>query len=114
MRTGHTPGPWCVGEAFQPVTRHDKNPVTPIHAPVRGSDPCGGATWLVAWTFKHATPDDTWQANARLIAAAPDMLTALVACRAVLNGETDRQADDDTTEMVIAAIAKATGQHTHD
>jgi hypothetical protein len=45
--------------------------------------------------------------NARLIAAAPELLEALLAVRAFINGEADAA---EPFGMVRAAIAKATGE----
>jgi len=72
--TTHTPGPWCVnGSAIEQVETPGRK---------------------LTWSLAHvAGPEDNgpqeWEANARLIAAAPDMRDALhgmmLACYGVLN-----------------------------
>jgi hypothetical protein len=78
MKTQHTPGPWYVGTEFSDQGRH-------IYAAqkVRHED---GDEWhpLIA-----CTDDDerlvNWQANAVLIAAAPDLLEELIKAVALIN-----------------------------
>jgi hypothetical protein len=97
MSTQHTPGPWYVGTEFNDQGRH-------IYAAqkVRHED---GDEWhpLIA-----CTDDDerlvNWQANAVLIAAAPDLLEALQHLM-VAHGEQLDYAFQQAQE----AIAKATG-----
>ena len=66
----HTPGPWYVGTEFNDQGRH-------IYAAQKVCDDEGEE-----WHPLIATTDDDerlvdWQANAVLIAAAPDLLNAL-------------------------------------
>ena len=97
----HTPGPWEVaeedGDLFvqvvnQPASCHpmfDRYRI--IHGYV-GGDPT-----------ENPTPDlGTPEANARLIAAAPELLALLV--------ESQRSIGGDWRERRDAAIAKATGE----
>ena len=88
----HTPGPWKVfadgaidvGSGFMPF----------------GGCGCCGSPWI-----NGKTPDER-NANARLIAAAPDLLDAL---RGMLNiGETKAEYDA-AMQRAVDAIAKATG-----
>ena len=98
----HTPGPWYIGKDFSDQGRH-------IYAAqkVRHED---GDEWhpLIA-----TTDDDerlvNWQANARLIAAAPDLLEALkkFAFKHRKTYGLDGAWDEEIT-MAEAAIAKAT------
>ena len=95
MSTQHTPGPWYVGTEFNDQGRH-------IYAAqkVRHED---GDEWhpLIACTDDDERLVD-WQANARLIAAAPDLLEALqYAIKQV--------PELATVPGISAAIAKATG-----
>ena len=85
--TQHTPGPWHV----------DINGEGAITAP-------DGA--LIA-RLHNASRDDLREANARLIAAAPDLLAALQAVADYWAGG-DVPAEIDAA--MRAAIAKATGQ----
>jgi len=80
--SGHTPGPWAV---------------TPDSFVMAGSRPSIG----VARVITHAKE---FVANARLIAAAPNLLEAL--------REVEHHADDECGFMVLvrAAIAKAEGR----
>lgn len=88
----HTPGPWEISKHGTP----DYAPQFGIYAEGSQNDHC-----LVRY--------DNAQANARLIAAAPDLLAA---CEAALDDfyhELDSQLRRPTEEMLVAAIAKAKG-----
>jgi len=104
----HTPGPWVIDSELPPNARsviaRTTGNHTPISAPITVDGLiCGGRIM-----------DD---ANARLIAAAPDLLAALIA---VSNGFADgsiqwarqRQADSDpyhkANSLMCAAIDRAT------
>ena len=82
----HTPGPWTVAPRWKIQGRH----------------------YLVAEVdIRHDAAD----ANARLIAAAPDMLTAVDMARAVLEVVVTRnEAERLALAMCRAAIAKAKGE----
>lgn len=93
----HTPGPWWVSAAKDCVWHADHGRICtpPNHAQV--------------WN---------WEPNARLIAAAPDLLATLVAiderlteCAAIPASAADAY-DSDFQELVRDAIAKATGEAT--
>jgi hypothetical protein len=84
--SAHTPGPWDVADT-------DDSLITK------------GRT-KIAMTFE--VEGDVWgAANARLIAAAPELLFALKNLLAVKNGEGGTAFDSD--EIARAAIAKAEG-----
>jgi hypothetical protein len=100
----HTPGPW---EAYETPGRWN------VHQKTAQSD---------GWTFAeirrlHVTPEATTTAkdNARLIAAAPELLAALEKCAAVIGDLSVVQNDGLTRnegialEDAYAAIAKAKG-----
>lgn len=96
-RTGmveHTPGPWRIerkdGGMFNVVAGHDY--FTRTFVAFMGANPEEGDT----------------EANARLIAAAPELLEALEAMVAT------SPIDDEVLPQVLAAIARAKGiaQHT--
>jgi len=100
----HTPGPWKV----------HSNYTVPYGSFNMGRDvgPCGRAVCTVIGEFEKPMPGEEAEANARLIAAAPDLLAALRAF--VLN---ERQLNDEhfagpqARLMAFAreTLAKATG-----
>jgi hypothetical protein len=93
-QTNHTPGPW----AFR-MTGWQTNPAA-IYSPRRP----GAVACIPART---SVPLDEQSANARLIAAAPDLLAALV--WAVETADTE-QYEADWYAAARAAIAKAKGE----
>lgn len=87
--SAHTPGPWKIERASDPGPFH-------FHYLVDATDKIVASTW--------APPSESEsEANARLIAAAPDLLEAL---RGVVR-VADRKTDE--FDAAHAAIAKATG-----
>jgi len=101
----HTPSPWVVGQ--------------PNKGPVAGTVPVHTADYmesyrsgqLICSVYGTAAFSD---ANARLIAAAPDLLAALKAMhachRAFSNAENWTALDDDARAAAESAINKATGE----
>jgi len=99
----HTPGPWSISSMKSELTlydwilRHERGPLALISSP-----------WI-----------DDWEANARLIAAAPELLEALEAMLAAdlyADGEgvwafaiADTIEGAEAVSKARAAIAKATG-----
>ena len=94
MQTQHTPGPWAYIVPDGHVVRH----------PQIYSDfgPIANATWL------GENKLDQLNSNARLIAAAPDLLEALEEIVSAADGDGWNQLDADLRKA-RAAIAKATG-----
>lgn len=88
--TKHTPGPWRV----------DRRAATRI---VAGTDD------TVATTGCQGDLRDSWEANAVLAAAAPDLLDAVRKCYAALVSHCDL-ATQYEQEIALASIAKATGE----
>lgn len=86
----HTPGPWLV------TYGHKTRLVRGIHSATRN---------VVNFNGLAAPASNESQANARLIAAAPQLLEALIDCRRAL--ELANFAGE--LAVVDAAIAKATG-----
>lgn len=82
MSAAHTPGPWSIGAPANGVSR--------IYASGRHPDG-SGATLIICDLWRSALPDRDAEANARLIAAAPDLLFA---CRELV-GEFDRRDAED-------------------
>ena len=90
MNTKHTPGPWRALESKSSQ-----------HQVWKGDD-------HIASAWGTDVPGDEQLANARLIAAAPELLDALKRIVSVASVElTGRR--DDVLEQARAAIAKATG-----
>ena len=89
----HTPGPWSVSKrATLRVIAHDDN--------------------TIASTGCTDNLRDQWEANARLIAAAPDLLAALEKLYRLHCGLDSWHEDamSNTWASAIAAIAKAKGE----
>ena len=99
--TKHTPGPWVV----EPEN-YDCDGGTLVRT--KGKI-CLANVWGVMFA---KTPDDESLANARLIAAAPDLLEALEylagACELALDN--DYPEGRDPVSVARAAIAKAKGE----
>lgn len=94
----HTPGPWVAKPSDDNYS-------------IRAT---GGTFGDIALAFdwsENGEPDPEAQANARLIAAAPDLLRNLKACAERLDETRARtsQVDIAVVAAACAAIAKATG-----
>lgn len=95
----HTPGPWAHSDAW-------KRPST--YGPCIGPD---DASPVCIMTGYHGL--DITEANARLIAAAPDMLDVLQKIEAVMSIVPPRNSTAEYMEhlrLARATIAKATGE----
>lgn len=93
MESKHTPGPWAVTKKFEvgPISNED--------------DQSNGMVIPVADVFGENRKDD-----ARLIAAAPDLLKACSCALGWVTGNMDGDADlGDAIELIREAIAKAEG-----
>jgi hypothetical protein len=99
--TKHTPGPWRA-EAVMSDDKHDICIVNPVK-------PTGETGWpivLASVYFDHTEPNISKaeaDANAQLIAAAPELLEALIKVVAIADRRTDE------FDSALAAIAKAKG-----
>lgn len=95
----HTPGPWAISEGRK-LRQEASCGSVPIKSPGNDLALCSVAT--------YQRESGEWEANARLIAAAPDLLAALknLACPAHFGS---RCLDRDY-QMALAAIAKADGR----
>lgn len=100
-QTNHTPGPWSLK-----MTGWRTNPFA-IYSPRRP-----GAVACVP--SRTSVPLDEQDANAHLIAAAPDMLDALERAYQKLSFWMDDDkwdhGDEKALELIWAAIAKAKGE----
>lgn len=96
----HTPGPWELSEGNTSIWG-----ISPLNARVR-----------LANIQKHSPMNGIdWEANARLIAAAPEMLAALHEARAYIDTviELDGSVNDENgamLRMLNILIAKAEGR----
>jgi hypothetical protein len=95
----HTPGPWITDTSHS----HEWEGITIWNEP---SDPDGIWTTVIA----HVVPDqhEEHEANAKLIAAAPDLLAACKKMLNLLESEPATYIYRAHKEMVKSAIAKAT------
>ena len=98
-----TPGPWKITECLDlwvESVAEDENGATVAIAH------CGDIHWL-----DYEAKQQVWEANARLIAAAPDMLTALELCERLIDDEPDDNwmPVDEVMKIVREAIVKARG-----
>lgn len=97
MPTSHTPGPWKIDRYF------------PSRRPFGISQDLGnkpGKAVTTSGGFARKSTDEA-EANARLIAAAPDMLEAL---EYICEAEWDGINEPPWAERARAAIAKAKGE----
>ena len=99
MSAKHTPGPWIgAGPSFgDPLPRYTTEIVT------EWEDEDGEALSICSLPFRHH--DDENEANARLIAAAPELLEALKE----LTGHINERFSGGVWDRARAAIAKAEG-----
>ena len=88
----HTPGPWKYSTEPQPNG-----------CPIIGAQ--GLMIAMLAHTVKQADQRETALANARLIAAAPELLEALKLAQSIIG-----HPEDAHSKLIAAAIAKAEGQ----
>ena len=96
METKHTPGPWK-------ATKLVNNFINIEHSQRNVK---GAITLALCRVQARQTWKNEAEANARLIAAAPDLLEALQEAKHMFAGE---YPGHPTTERIFAAIEKATG-----
>lgn len=94
----HAPGPWSLGEPEGVGT----GLFVPVHSPEHGE--LATVVWCMEDDNFDDAPSPICQANAYLIAAAPDLLEALQGVLAVADRKTD------VFDKAHAAIAKARGE----
>ena len=104
---GFTPGPWEIDRLG--VVAPDKLPRGQSHRRI--------ARCYAGYPYENDALDAENEANARLIAAAPDLLEAadnalgvLIGCCAPADGIDDRSAILDAQRQLRAALAKAGGE----
>ena len=93
MMTSHTPGPWFIDTAIAADLEDHVCISAKLH----------GMLAQVVWRMEGAERTPTCEANARLIAAAPDLLQAL-------HDIAEEPTDAGAVKCARAAIAKATGE----
>lgn len=103
--TKHTPGPWQLARAPQ-ISRRVMMPDDTVE--IRAGSGNGG---LIACLYARNWPHGMDEGNARLIAAAPDLLEALEAIlqsRAIAADASKGPSTRALEKQACAAIAKAT------
>lgn len=106
-RANHTPGPW----SYRPYKHDDWGTVRGPDDGVicQARDP--GAVDAVTLAKHRERGTDPWEANARLIAAAPELLEALEELTGDYTGGAEHAlADEYVVERALAAIAIAKAQ----
>lgn len=115
----HTPGPWSVHNDWPFVIVPDGHKRRSIGGSVHEKDDresyaiqIADAAFNKYGTFAHEIPKEQAKANARLIAAAPEMFAALDSLTRWLNAhhESSDEFYIQSMEQARAAIAKATGK----
>ena len=101
MKTKHTPGPWVIRQNGGSQVSIEKSE--------------NGIRSIIAETYYSKLADEhggNYEANARLIAAAPDMLAALRIASLICAKQTSLSYADrrEAHEIVMNAIAKAEGR----
>jgi hypothetical protein len=109
----HTPGPWEVADLPHSIVVRTESP---------NKTPYGASRYAAIGGFDRTDPDQFAEAiaNARLIAAAPDLLEALQEATSALEWRWERVANraapvhetaiQEAYNQARAAIAKATGE----
>lgn len=104
----HTPGPWIVYQ-FAGIDTEDGDAETAImaYADENGEE---GATLATVnrWSYGDSPPTEESEANAHLLAAAPDLLKA---CKAIRESELKGTDPANALIAVAEAIKKAEGHH---
>ncbi len=106
METKQTPGPWAVDDEYRWRDRVSSG--WKKHAQVRAENPATKCITNIARCASNAMDVDN-EANARLIAAAPELLEALRTLRDVAFMGLDSVVGDDAIAAADAAISKAIG-----
>lgn len=102
----HSPGPW-----FVPRESDVFDDTTPIYCGEKPAMMVVACAWPINGEGESGSESPTCQANARLIAAAPELLEALQMAEATIERLTERHgpfsSTDGTQSVIRAAIAKA-------
>lgn len=112
MSAAHTPGPWrvspvaCLSTSGRSALYRLDNLEAELREVERAREYGGGG-------LRQVWPEKEYPANARLIAAAPEMLGALQWIETYARVQVERHPDAEDApgwSRILAAIAKATGQ----
>lgn len=90
----HTPGPWAVRQTVYRIPE--------VHAAI-------GRIAAIEMDVETPQYHDTMEANAKLIAAAPDLLAALKDCQRWMTAKAASYEHDAIEAAMNAAIVKAEG-----
>jgi hypothetical protein len=111
MKTPHTPGPWYVGSQNDALFIINKPP-SPAGTDLPPDTPHPGLVVIGRPHFDVRQEFSEYQANANLIAAAPELLDAASSLLRALEGRL-QDCDDDFLQAVTAirqAVGKAKGK----
>lgn len=97
--SNHTPGPWVAKQEFANRWRIESHANGPEFIPISVGIAC-------TTILEVGCADEDTEANARLMAAAPDLLAALKHCLQEHGGFTIK---GKTERIALAALAKAEG-----
>lgn len=106
----HTPGPWDMHTAPTQIGSCHKIGPFPSGRSVGGSHACIYADGIRIGVDDQIPMAVELRANARLISAAPDLLTALALARTILCDLEGYEPSGASILVIDAAIAKATGE----
>lgn len=102
----HTPGPWATE-----INEYGSRRIGVVFAGGRNiARICGKGSMPQPAANSFGALTDESDANARLIAAAPDMLKALERAEFCIRGYTDSSKRECDLDAIRAAIAKAKGE----
>ena len=108
MGAKHTPGPWKVRKGFS-SGEYEVYPTRPGEKPG-----FKGARWADVATVSEASRGESARANARLIAAAPELLDALECIKSAWEAHDDTPKATkvllDEVQASFSLIAKAKGE----
>lgn len=107
--TQHTPGPWYTDTNFD--GRHQHLPIMTVHESFKDGEWPYHPKLAAVYHGRGHAPREIAESNARLIAAAPELLAALEYWTPLIKGQEGRSDETDVEiDKARAAITKARGQ----
>jgi hypothetical protein len=100
MKTNHTPGPWGIAPGFESTSQYRN------HWRVTAKSPHVNGKMQTVCELNGPWDEENYKANAKLIAAAPELLEAAELAEAAWTGNGDMSTAIDA---LLLAIAKAKG-----